>query len=551
LQPVIALTANTGGFTYTVATPLTLDTTTTFSATNTGKFIFSGPITGSGGITRTSTWSTLILSADNSYQGTTTISAGTLQIGNDGATGTPGTGPIVNNGTLRIDRSGTLNLTNSISGSGGLLIDNPAATDTVVLGNDNSHSGGTTINRGTLRLTRSNALGTGSKTLSSPGADRRVQLSNNITLPSTVTLSASSNSFDGGGISNLDGNNEIQGPIQITTGNGLLNISSTTGNLLISGTITATTTTRSLTLGGASTGTISGAISNGLTTAMPVTKQGAGTWTLTNSHTYTGPTAINAGKLILGGSLTSDLTATTTGILAPQGTPATSGALTITSTGRLEIRPGDTLTVGSTLTLAGNLDLIAPPGLTPGTSYTLLNKISTGPITGSFLDKPEGSTFTASGYTWQITYLGGDGNDTIITIPVPTALSAVETWRQLHFGTTANTGNAADTFDPNNDGEPNLLEFATGQSPHAATRATTTLALPPGTDLDFTYTRNKAALDAGYLFTVEYSDTLAPNSWTSAVPGTVILDGPAQSVRVLIPEGTATHRFIRLKVSAP
>ena len=552
LQPVIALTANTGGFTYTVANSLTLDATTTFSATNTGKFIFTGPITGTGGITRTSTWSTLILSADNSYQGTTTISAGTLQIGNDGATGTPGSGTIINNGNLRIDRSGTLNLSNSISGSGTLTIDNLAAADTVVLSADNSFAGGTTLNKGTLRLTHSNALGTGTKTLSSPGADRRIQLSNNITLPAALTLSASSNSFDGGGISNLDGNNEIQGPIQITTGNGLLNISSTSGNLLISGTITATAATRSLTLGGASSGTVSGAISDGLTTAMPVTKQGAGTWTLSNpNNTYTGPTAINTGKLILSGSLTSDLTATTTGILAPQGTPATTGSLSITATGRLEVRPGDTLTVGTTVTLAGNLDIIAPPGLAPGTSYIILNKTTAGAITGSFLDKAEGSTFTASGYSWQITYLGGDGNDVVLTIPVPTALSAVETWRQTHFGTTENTGNAADSADPNNDGETNLLEFATGQSPHAATRATTTLTLPPGTDLEFIYTRNKAALDEGYAFTVEYSDTLAPNSWTSAGPGTVLLDGPSQSVRALIPEGSAGHRFIRLKVSAP
>ena len=41
-------------------------------------------------------------------------------------------------------------------------------------------------------------------------------------------------------------------------------------------------------------------------------------------------------------------------------------------------------------------------------------------------------TFTASGQNWQISYLGGDGNDVVVTI-VPT--SAIETWRQLHFGT--------------------------------------------------------------------------------------------------------------------
>jgi autotransporter-associated beta strand protein len=547
--PVIWLNAFPSTVTYTIANDITLANDTTFNASNSGRYLFTGSISGPGALTRIDRWSTLILSGNNSYQGTTTIpSLGTIQIGNDGPTGTPGNGPIVNNGSLRIDRSGTLDLTNSISGSGNLIIDNPAAADTVVLSADNSFSGGTTLNRGTLRLTHSSALGTGSKTLSSPGADRRIQLSNNITLPAALTLSASSNSFDGGGISNLDGNNQIQGPIQITTGNGLLNISSSAGTLLISGPITAATTTRSLLLGGASSGTISGTISDGLTTAMPVTKQGNGTWTLTNAHSYTGPTAINAGKLVLSGALTSDLTATTTGILAPQGTPATTGALNLTATGRLEIRPGDTLSIGGNLTLAGNLDLIAPPGLAPGTRFTLLNKTSPGAITGSFASLPEGSNFTASGYAWQITYSGGDGNDTVISIP---NLSAIESWRQLHFGSPANTGNAADNFDANHDGETNLLEFTTAQNPHAPTRAIVSLLPAPGSMLDFTYTRSKAAFDQGYIFSVEYSDTLAPNSWTSVGPGTVTAEGPTQSVTAAHPKALNHHRFTRLKVTTP
>ncbi len=547
--PVIWLNAFPSTVTYTIANDITLAADTTFNASNSARYLFTGVISGPGALTRIDRWSTLVLAGNNTYQGITTIpTLGTIQIGNDGATGTPGSGPITNNGTLRIDRSGTLVLSNPISGSGSLLIDNPGAADTVLLGGNNSHSGGCTLNRGTLRLTHSNALGSGSKTLSSPGADRRVLLSNNITLPASVTFSASSNSFDGGGISNSDGDNEIQGSIQITTGNGLLNISSTTGNLLITGTISASTTGRALILGGASTGTISGAISNGLTTAMPVTKQGSGTWTLTNSHSYTGPTTINAGKLILNGSLTSDLTATSTGILAPQGAATTTGGLNITSTGRLEVRPGDTLTVGGAVTLAGNLDVIAAPGLAPGTRITILSKTSAGTMDGTFLDKPEGSTFNSSGYDWQISYLGGDGNDVTLTIP---NLTAVEAWRQTHFGNTANTGNAADSFDANYDGETNLLEFATGQSPHAATRASISFLPAPGSMLEVIYTRNKAAFDQSYLFAVEYSDTLASNSWTSAGLGTVISDGPAQIVRVLIPEGPVGRRFIRLKVATP
>jgi alpha-galactosidase len=47
----------------------------------------------------------LILATDNGYSGPTTINAGTLQIGNDGTSGTLGSGYVTNNATLAFDRS--------------------------------------------------------------------------------------------------------------------------------------------------------------------------------------------------------------------------------------------------------------------------------------------------------------------------------------------------------------------------------------------------------------------------------------------------------------
>ena len=55
---------------------------------------------------------------DQSYSGTTTISAGTLQLGNGGTTGTLGTGAVVNNGGLDVNRSDALTVSNDISGTG-------------------------------------------------------------------------------------------------------------------------------------------------------------------------------------------------------------------------------------------------------------------------------------------------------------------------------------------------------------------------------------------------------------------------------------------------
>ncbi|MDR2980685.1 MAG: autotransporter-associated beta strand repeat-containing protein [Puniceicoccales bacterium] len=52
------------------------------------------------------------------YTGTTTINAGTLQIGDGGTTGTLGSGDVVNNGSLIFNRSNVYTLTQNISGTG-------------------------------------------------------------------------------------------------------------------------------------------------------------------------------------------------------------------------------------------------------------------------------------------------------------------------------------------------------------------------------------------------------------------------------------------------
>ena len=65
----------------------------------------TGTISGAGALTKNGA-STLILTADNSYAGGTTIAAGTLQVGNGGTTGSVGTGPVLDDSALVFDRSG-------------------------------------------------------------------------------------------------------------------------------------------------------------------------------------------------------------------------------------------------------------------------------------------------------------------------------------------------------------------------------------------------------------------------------------------------------------
>jgi hypothetical protein len=134
------------------------------------------------------------------------------------------------------------------------------------------------------------------------------------------------------------------------------------------------------------------------------------------------------------------------------------------------------------------------------------------------------------------------------TVPL-SVLTQQQSWRQTHFGTTENTGNAADLADPNHDGETNLLEFATAQNPHANARAAIGL-VKNGATLEFTYTRANAALADGVTFIVEWSDTLLANSWSqTGVTEQILSDNdPVQMVKATLPAGSGSARFVRLRV---
>jgi autotransporter-associated beta strand protein len=63
-------------------------------------------ISGTGKVSQTGV-GTGVLTADNTYSGTTTVSSGTLNVGDGGNSGTLGTGAVTNNAILNIDRSAT------------------------------------------------------------------------------------------------------------------------------------------------------------------------------------------------------------------------------------------------------------------------------------------------------------------------------------------------------------------------------------------------------------------------------------------------------------
>jgi autotransporter-associated beta strand protein len=101
-----------------------------------GDVIASGAISGTGSLTQAGP-GTMILTADNTYTGGTTISAGTLQIGDGGTTGSL-LGDVVNHVNLAFNRSDSLTFPGVVSGSGSLT---QAGTGTTILTGANTLRG--------------------------------------------------------------------------------------------------------------------------------------------------------------------------------------------------------------------------------------------------------------------------------------------------------------------------------------------------------------------------------------------------------------------------
>jgi len=140
-----------------------------------------------------------------------------------------------------------------------------------------------------------------------------------------------------------------------------------------------------------------------------------------------------------------------------------------------------------------------------GGPYTL---IAAGVTATSYIDSG-----LDDGVTWYYTVaaqgLPGTG---VASAPVSGATyTAVENWRLTHFGTTANSGNAADGADPDGDGMTNAQEFAAGTDPNdnSSVLAITQIS-KSGNDMLVSF-----ASTAGKTYRVDYSDTLQSGSWAT------------------------------------
>jgi autotransporter-associated beta strand protein len=355
----------------------------------------------SGTLTKLGT-GTLTLAGNNTYSGATTISAGTLQIGNGGASGSLATSAITNNGALAFNTSSNFTLAVGVTGTGSLI---KANTNTLTLSGVNAYTGATSVTAGTLATSAADRIADTSALTVASGATFQLGGAETVgSIAGAGTISCGSyNLTAGGDNSSTTYSGAITGTGNFTkagTGNLILSdaslatasIAVATGTLTIgSGTTLSNSTTvtssanatfavtSNLTIGmvkeaGALNG---GLISLGSGAFLTLTDQGSGDvyqnsisgagglifsfgasreYSLYGVNTYTGGTTINSGIIGVGNSTTGNF-AINGGMLKYRSSSGFSNLISDTST----------LTVaGGTYALEGNSDTVAGIVLTSG-----------------------------------------------------------------------------------------------------------------------------------------------------------------------------------------
>jgi sugar lactone lactonase YvrE len=148
------------------------------------------------------------------------------------------------------------------------------------------------------------------------------------------------------------------------------------------------------------------------------------------------------------------------------------------------------------------------------------------------------------------------------TVTVQVTAPPTETWRYQYFTSIYNTGNAADSADPDHDGLVNLLERAfnldptlAGQLVLTADTGTSGLPLvratdgPAGRVFSIQYLRRKASANPGLTYTPQFSSSL-DGEWSAATGTETVESIDAEWERVTVEEDATGQpvRFGRVRV---
>ncbi len=419
----------------------------------TDSITFSGNISGSGSLTQLGS-GTLVLTGAASHTGGTTISAGSLQIGNGGTTGSI-SGNITDNANLTFNLSSTAAYFGVISGTGSLTDSGSGALE---LFSANTYMGNTVVNAGFLYAVVNNALPTTTHLIvndgvfvlntavsqtvgsltgtgvveSAVGAGNTMlevnQASNAVFDGQILDGSAFGTSDtiqfvkEGSGNLTLTGDNQIAGGTTISAGT--LQIGNGAGGSITGNILDNAQLTYDLNFSSTVSGLISGSGS--------MTEKGTGTVVLTANNTYTGGTTISStatlqignggttgslsstGAIIDNGNLTFDRSGnmTVANLIHGNGSLTQAGAGTVTLSTSNNYFGTTSVTAGKLIIGAVNGIAESPVSISGGAVLQLAPNTGEEDITG--LSITGGGSFDMTNNHMIISY--SDGSDPISTI---------------------------------------------------------------------------------------------------------------------------------------
>ena len=494
-----------------VATPTALNSspisiqsggTLTFNGNN---LTSSSAVSGSGAILN-DTANTIVLTGDHSgFSGTFTHSAGSNNTQfNSAVSGSPDAAYMITAGELIFALSGNYTVKmGSLTSTGGNIRGGNSATGTTTLevgnlGTSTSIAGN--LNNGTTKVLALTKVGTGTLTLLGSSNYSGGTTVNRGTLMANGTLTGTGAAVVNSG-GTLAGTGTVSAPVTIASGGTLAPGNGNGGVLTLAGALSLQdggvlemslgTTSSRVSVGGAFSA--SGIVTINLKALDGV---GPGTYPL-----ITGATGISEANFTVGA--------------IPAGYACALSASDGTLSATVAIPPAIPASLSAT---SGTSEIVLNWAASPSAaSYNIKRSTESGSGYETIATGITTTGYTDTGLTVGTTYYYlvsavnplGESDDSSEASAL--VLSASESWRKQHFGTTDETGDAADAADPDGDGLSNLIEFALGTLPNQSSADTAPEAAIVDSRLTITVTRNTAAIDV--VMTILASESLESEDW--------------------------------------
>jgi autotransporter-associated beta strand protein len=451
--------------------------------------------------------------------------------------------------TLSGSSNGEVNISGVISGTGNLIKTNGG---TLIVGNNNTYTGNTTISSGTLAFIQpSESIPPNNNSALGASATKVVTIGNGATLSvQRAILTGSQLVMNGGTYQDNNGYGSTWNGAVILNANSIFDGGANSGPININGVVSG--------VGG-------------------LTRTATGnTLVLNGVNTYTGPTVIAGKTLQLGAAGSIDTTPlisiaagatfdvstksafvlSTTNILAASGA-ATTANLRGGASGTVDlglqpviltyngVNPALTVSEG-TLVLNGNpFTINSTPALAPG-SYTVATQ-TTGVITSSGTYPSVIGTAIGAGQTGTLSVSGSN-----VVLTVSGSANDFGTWLAAYPSITS-PADKLPTADPDGDGLNNQQEYAFGLSPASGSSVNPITVKLNKASGKFTYTRRETPATTGLSYVVQTSTNLV--SWTPDTTATQTVTGTTsgvQSVEVTLSAAlplTAPATFVRVKAA--